>query len=504
MKSRTSPLPAERTPVIVGVGELVDREDREGRHPLQLMAAAAALADRDAGGGWLSRVERLDVVHQFTWTYADPAAAVAAALAITPRECNYTEVGGETPVRLLMQAAADIVAGRLRTALVCGAEAMQTLRLRGQQGGVPPGWPAPTATVKGLDGSDYVTPLAARFGLINPTEVYTLYEHATRAAQGESMALAQQHSGQLWAQYAAVAAAAPCAWNPAALSAEEILRPGPHNKPLSFPYSKNLVAQIFVNQGAAFIVTTLAEARAQRLQDAQCAYVWSGAGAAELEDFLQRQTYAHSAAMEAVLRSTLTQNGLSSADFDAVELYSCFPCVPKMALRVLGPLRDGVAPTVTGGLSFFGGPGNNFMSHAVVAMVRALRAGRRYGLLYGQGGYVSKHHAAVLSSQPPSREPVDARCEIGSKPVMLCEKHEGAAQLESYLLRFGRDGAALPATVLARTPDGARVLARLDADDRGGAALLQGIGGEPVGQPGLISQRAREAIWSFTAAVRSA
>src|SRR5213078_2498900 len=86
--------------------------------------------------------------------------------------------------------------------------------------------------------------------------------------------------------------------------------------------------------------------------------------------------------------------------FDAIELYSCFPCVPKMARRTLGLGAD-VQPTVTGGLTFFGAPLNTYMTHAACAMVRRLSDGANLGLLYGQGGFVTKHHALVLSRQRP-------------------------------------------------------------------------------------------------------
>ena len=92
--------------------------------------------------------------------------------------------------------------------------------------------------------------------------------------------------------------------------------------------------------------------------------------------------------------------GGSGKAFDAIELYSCFPCVPKMARRTLG-LGPDVQPTVTGGLTFFGAPLNTYMTHAACAMVRKLRDGAKLGLLYGQGGFVTKHHALVLSPQAP-------------------------------------------------------------------------------------------------------
>ena len=61
-----------------------------------------------------------------------------------------------------------------------------------------------------------------------------------------------------------------------------------------------------------------------------------------------------------------------------------------MARRTLGLSAD-VQPTVTGGLTFFGAPLNTYMTHAACAMVRRVRGGAKLGLLYGKGGFVTKH-----------------------------------------------------------------------------------------------------------------
>lgn len=508
-RDTSPPRPPERIPVIVAVGESIDRPGpaHRGLDPVALMAEAARAADADGGGGWLGRVDRVEVVNQFTWPYADAAAAARAALALPARtppvEFVYHEIGGETPVKLLMQAAAAIVAGEPRTTLVCGAEAMHSMRALAQDAAPPPGWPTPVDGVRGIDGSLHVSALAREHDLRNPIEVYSLYEQATRAAWGQSAAQARAESAALWAEYAAVAAHNPIAWSPAALDADAIVRTGPKNRPLSFPYCKHLVAQIFVNQGAAFIVTSLAQARAQGIAEDRLAYVWSGAGAADRDDFLERDRYDRSAPMRAVLDTTLQLNGLQARDFDLVELYSCFPCVPRMALRVLGGLRAGVAPTVAGGLSFMGGPGNNYMAHAIAAMVRRLRGGAQRGLLYGQGGFVSKHHATVLARAAPPRDPVDAALTAGvlaATPAVALARadYAGAASVETYRLRLDADGRPVDASIVARTPDGRRALAHVGEDDPEGLQALLAEPVEAVGRTGTIHITGGRALWRFT------
>jgi acetyl-CoA C-acetyltransferase len=150
-----------------------------------------------------------------------------------------------------------------------------------------------------------------------------------------------------------------------------------------------------VNQGAAIIITSLRGAR-RASRKTSCLQRRS-AVANEPRDWLTRPQFAQSHAQAAVLNALQRH----AENFDAVELYSCFPVVPKLARRTLGLGLDN--PTsVTGGLSFFGGPLNNYMSHAACAMVREVRAGAKLGLIYGQGEFVTKHHALIVSPDASS------------------------------------------------------------------------------------------------------
>jgi acetyl-CoA C-acetyltransferase len=184
--------------------------------------------------------------------------------------------------------------------------------------------------------------------------------------------------------------------------------------------------------------------------------------------------------------------GGDGKSFDAIELYSCFPCVPKMARRTLGLGAD-VQPTVTGGLTFFGAPLNTYMTHAACAMVRRLRGGARLGLLYGQGGFVTKHHGLVLSRQAP-REPlaqdtnVQAAADRNKRAVPdFVAEANGKGQVESFTALYCRNGDVEHGVVMLRTADSRRTLARVPPQDVATLAHLHSMDRTPVGSVGEIA-----------------
>ena len=189
-------------------------------------------------------------------------------------------------------------------------------------------------------------------------------------------------------------------WLKKRFTPDEITTPTPENRLIAWPYTKLMVANPTVNMGGAVLLTSLAKARAAGVPEDRLIYPIGGASAEEPRDYLVRDQFFESHPQNAVLKAVMDLVEGDGKKFDAIELYSCFPCVPKMARRTLG-LGPDVQPTVTGGLTFFGAPLNTYMTHAAVAMVRKLRQGGKLGLLYGQGGFVTKHHGLVLSREAP-------------------------------------------------------------------------------------------------------
>jgi acetyl-CoA C-acetyltransferase len=166
-----------------------------------------------------------------------------------------------------------------------------------------------------------------------------------------------------------------------------------------------------------------------------------------------------------------------------------------MARRTLG-LGDEVQPTVTGGLTFFGAPLNTYMTHAACAMVRSLRERGTLGLLYGQGGFVTKHHALVLSPAPPEATLAQdtnvqtiADAARGAVPPFVTEAG-GDGTVESFTVIYGRNGEVEHGVAMLRTADGARALARVPASDLATLARLTDLDRSPVGSRGAISTAA--------------
>lgn len=498
-------LPADRQPVIVGVGEVLDRPSvaHEGREPMALMLDALRDAERDAGVPLLKHIDTLDVVREISWPYLDPVGLLASHLQIAPQRKRYGEDGGESPIRFLHEAALKIQRGEASVAAVVSAEASYTTAAAWKAGVRLP-WLHRDPAAKLPNGRDLVGPLAIAHGAILPTQVYPFFENAAVAHWGQTQAEGIAESAALCSGLSRVAATQANAWSREPLEPAAIREASPQNRLIAWPYTKRMVANPLVNQGAAFLLTSRAQARAWGIADDRMIHVWGGAHANECRDYLMRDCYHDSAAQRAVLESVQQRMGDDGNGFSAVELYSCFPCVPKMARRILGMPEDRPV-TVTGGLNFFGAPLNNYMGHATVAMVRHLRASddERPGLLYGQGEYVTKHHAAVLARVPderfigvdPSVEAQAATYRADTPELVL--DHEGKASIETFTVLYGRDQQPEYGVVIARTPQGQRLMARVPATDLDTLALLQRDGASPVGSVGQVRRLDKDRLgWS--------
>lgn len=485
------------TPVIVGIGEIIDRPDDPAAalEPVALMARALERAGADSGGAMLERLDSVDLVALVSWRYRDPAALLCQMAGIAPARHSNASFGGETPIRLIHEAALRIARGEQKAAAIVGGEALHA-RLRARREKVVLPW-TPLASreeeVQFPSARYAMSSIARRLRINDPAQVYPLYEVAAQAAWGQTPAQGRQESAALWAHYAQAAAANPSAWIRQGATAKEIGTPSADNRLISWPYPKLMVANPNVNQAAAIIVTSVGEARAAGVPDDRMIFLWGGAAAQEPEDYLHRDSFAHSSAQAAVLDGATALVDGDPARFDRMELYSCFPVVPKMALRTLGLEGSGQSPTVTGGLTFFGGPLNNYMSHAVCAMVREMRAAPgAVGLLYGQGGYVNKHHAIVVSAAPPpaplaEHYSVQAAADAARGPVPpLLDDYAGPLTVETYTIRYDRDGAPIEGVVIGLTPEGGRVMARVMADDEASMALLQSDTRSAVGTQGHV------------------
>jgi len=237
-----------------------------------------------------------------------------------------------------------------------------------------------------------------------------------------------------------------------------------------------------VDQGAAVLVTSLAAARAAGLAD-QVVFCWSGADASDVLFPSARPGPGRSPGIEAATSAALEAARVSIDDVSAIDLYSCFPCVVEMAVEALGIRADDPRGlTVTGGLAYFGGPGNDYTLHAIAAMAERLREQRGVGLVTGLGWYSTKHSVGIYGSGPPKdgwcqADTQGAQKEIDSSQVLVVDAAElsgsapRSATVVASTVAVGRDGKVTSAPVIARLEDGRHMaLAAEEAE----LAMLEG------------------------------
>ncbi|MFV0644278.1 MAG: acetyl-CoA acetyltransferase [Sphingomonadaceae bacterium] len=493
---------SDTLPIIVGTGQINDRPEipTQGLDPVALMNAALRKAETDAGAALIKDAEMLATVQQIGFREIhDSSEPLAEALDITPPARFQSEgPNGDSPVLLLNEAANRIGAGEISIALIAGAEALRTAG-------------ALAAARKGekLDATRKAAQrrkpsYAQSYGLVAPVDVYPLYENGMRAALGQSFAEAQEESGRIWELFSQVADSNANAWLHKAVSSQEIITASEKNRPIAYPYNKLMVANSSVNQGAAFIVTSVGEARRRGIAEDKWIYVGNGAAAHEPNSPLMRATYNRSSSMEVSIRTALALNEITPDQLDMVELYSCFPCIPKLARRVIDWPLDKPA-TVFGGLTFGGGPIGNYMSHAIASMSDRLRINGGTGLLFANGGYATHNHSIVVSSAPieaaafPRSYDFQAQADESRGPVPeLARDYTGPAAIESFTILYRRDGSPRKGVIVALTPAGKRTLAHIQGDDTAALARLTDPSAEPVGISGLIVSGDPLHLWQFT------
>src|SRR5258705_8004541 len=271
-----SPISEARIPVIVGVGEIVDRpkEIVEGLEPLALLVEALKRAEQDSGGKLLGEIQSLDIVNFLSWRYQDPAQQLSDRLGIKPAHAYYGRVGGESPIRYIHEAAKRIARGECSVAVVCGAEAQSTAT-KAERGGIALPWtPFAHDVEEPKRGAAFQKPLAVKLGVFRPITVYPLYESATSAHWGQTPREALAESGDLWSTYSTIASQNPNAWLKRRFRPEEITTPTPDNRLIAWPYTKLMVANPTVNMGGALLMTSLAKAREAGIAEDRLIYAW--------------------------------------------------------------------------------------------------------------------------------------------------------------------------------------------------------------------------------------
>jgi len=454
-----------RTPVIVGVGQVNHHDDAAGGpvEPTALLAQAARAAEADSGSKCLlASLDAVAVIRILSWRYRDAAALVAAELGIEPARTIATDDGGNYPQTLLNRMCREIQAGRCEAVLIGGAEAFRTASAARRNGTELP-WARQGDEVKPSE--RLVNP--ERIGhpgewarqLMLPIEFYPMFDNALRAARGWTIEEHRDRLARLWSGFSEVAATNPAAWIQRAFTPAEIREPSPSNRMVGFPYTKRMNANNAVEQAAAFVLCSVGKAASLAIPSDRWVFPWSGADANEHWHVSNRWSLAEAPAIRVAGRAALSLAGVGVDDLAYVDIYSCFPSAVQIAAAEIGLTTDRPL-TVTGGLSFAGGPWNNYVSHSISAMVERLRSDAgSVGFVTANGGFLTKHSFGVYSSEPPSTpfRHADLQAEVDALPRRdLAEEVDATVQVETSVVMHDRAGCPERAIVACLLPDGRR------------------------------------------------
>lgn len=464
--------------MLVGYGQVNQRDENPEISPIDLMVDAARNA---ADPRVLEAVDSVRVVNLLSWRYRDPGLLLAQRLHADNASTRYTGVGGNTPQSLVNEACRDIQNGRAEVILIAGGETWRT-RSRLRAKGVRPDWPRQDESVPMAEGADEGVPMAGpaeiKINLDRPAFVYPMFEQALRIAAGESDEEHRRRIGELWAQFSAVAATNPHAWNRDVVPAEQIWQPGPSNRMISWPYPKLMNSNNMVDQAAVLVLTSAERAADLQIPRDRWVFPYSGTDSHDTYAIGERAEFHTSPAIRIGGRRALELAGIGVDDVALVDVYSCFPSAVQVAANELGlPLGAPDRPlTVTGGLTFAGGPWNNYVTHSIATMAeRLVAAPGQYGLITANGGYLTKHSFGVYGTEPPPHEFrwEDVQSEVDREPTReALVDWSGVGTVETWTTPFDREGAPEKAFLAVRTPDDARVLAVIP-DAAGAAATVE-------------------------------
>ena len=489
----------DRSPVIVGVGQVVERigeAEWQGRSAADLAAWAAerAIADAGAARDLKPSIEVVSAIRTFEDSGAAPSPfgkpdkfplAVARRIDLTPKHAILQAVGGQSPVTALVEMAERVARGEIAAGLVFGAEAISNARHLSAQGETRDWAEHDEGEIEDRGSARMLTKQGIVHGIVSAPIAYALLENARRARLGMSPKDYRAAMGELFAPFSAVAAANPyssAASDP--LSADEIATVTPKNRMIADPFPLKVVARDQVNMGAAMLVMSAASAREAGIPEDRWVYI-HGASAAAEPDILERADPGAYPAAAAALDAALGSAGKRVDEIEVLDFYSCFPiAVFSTAIDHLGLSPDDPRGlTVTGGLPYFGGAGNGYSSHAIASTVERLRQRPgAFGLVGANGGFQSKYAALLLSAQPAAFPGWSEAIQHRPAAPVLADLVQGTGTIDTYTVVHGREGPTY-AVAIGSLPDGRRFIARSDDP----ATLIAMEASDPLGRQVALS-----------------
>ncbi|MPZ32729.1 MAG: acetyl-CoA acetyltransferase [Rhodospirillales bacterium] len=480
-----------RTPILVGCGQITDLTGKPSsdRSNVAFCAEAAgiALADSGAAIGAAALGRKIDAVAVLEFFPAisprfaspfgrcsNPPKAVASRLDAAPRQLLYTHSGGNMPQYLVNRFAEEIAKGETGLALVCGAELLRSTQNARKAGleidhNEDPGGEPTRIGDNRLGFSDE----EARHELRAAIHFYPLLENAIRGGLKRDVASHMTAMGRLFERLAAVAKANPLATRREGYSAERLATISNDNRWICFPYPRLMNSNAIIDQSAAVLMTSVEKAREWGVPQDRWVFLHGCADGTDTWIVSERERLDASPAIRGCVRIALDMAGKTVVDVAVFDLYSCFPSAVEVAMKEIGIDDDDPRPiSVTGGLPFFGGPGNNYVTHSIAEMMNVVRKKPgSFGKVTANGNYLTKHSAGLYSTEPTKgpwrrEDPKKFQAELDQRSkqrVNLTPTSTGT--IETYCVAYGKEA-----------PEKAYIFGRLDGS---GERFVAMAGNEP-------------------------
>jgi acetyl-CoA C-acetyltransferase len=466
-----------RTPILIGSGQITDTQgppsSERSRVAFCAEAAKLALGDTQAkiGGHMLGhKIDALAVLEFFSdisprfaspfGRSSNPPKSVARRLHASPRKLLYSHSGGNMPQYLVNRFAEEIANGETELALICGAELLRSTQ-NARKAGLTIDWNEDYGGEPERVGDKRFgfSEEEARHELRAAIHFYPLLENAIRGGLRRDVAGHMTAMGRLFERLAAVARDNPLATRREGYSAAQLATIGDDNRWICFPYPRLMNANAIIDQAAAVLMTSVGKAREWGIPPERWVFLHGCADGVDTWVVSERERLDRSPAIKGCARLALDMASRTLADVSAFDLYSCFPSAVEVAMAEIGIAEDDPRPiSVTGGLPFFGGPGNNYVTHSIAEMMNVVRKKPgSFGMVTANGNYLTKHSAGLYSTTPvegPWRreDPKQLQAELDARPGRRVETApKGTGTIETYCVAYGKDG-----------PERGYILGRLD------------------------------------------
>ncbi len=390
-------------PCIIGVAQHTwHPANGDSPEPLEQWALMAKAAAKDAGNeGLISAIDELDVIYSISWAYDNAAQQLADKLGISSCKQKLSGLSGTSPQKFINEAAEQILRGETQLALVVGGEALATKK-RAKKAERDLGW-TKTETKQRLPFDDMPHPSEIAHKFFQAYLTFSILDSARRKHHGLTLTENQQQEAEMMAQLSQIAAKNPDAWFPRGYSADDLLSTDKGNRPVVSPYTKLMMAFMDVDMAAAVIIASEEKADELGVPQDKRIYLHGWSYAREPIYMAERPELWHSPAIEFATKQATAMAGVKAADIKHLDVYSCFPASLNFTRDALG-ITDAAKPlTVTGGLPYFGGPGNNYTTHSIASLVKTLRnEPNEFGAITGVGMHLTNHVVGVYSAQRPA------------------------------------------------------------------------------------------------------